>query len=42
MLTLCDREDVPQSVKDAVRHWYEMGHKRFDVLVGLVKEMEDE
>lgn len=37
ILIICDNEDVPQSVKDAVRHWYEQGHKRFDVLVELVR-----
>jgi hypothetical protein len=42
MLTICDNEDAPQSVKDAVRHWYKEGRKRFDVLVGIVRELEDE
>ena len=41
LFTLCDREDVPQSIKDAARHWYSQGRERFDVLVGLVRELEE-
>ncbi len=38
--TLCNDEDVPQAVKDAVALWYLKGRARFDFMVAEVKELE--
>ena len=40
LITLCERDDIPDIVKDAARHWYEQGRVRFNDLVGEVKELE--
>lgn len=40
LLTICDDEDVPQVVKNAVRHWYKQGRIRFDGLVAEVRDLE--
>lgn len=42
MQTICDREDVPQAVKDAVARWYTGGHARFDVIVRELENMDEQ
>jgi len=40
MLTICDTEGAPQSVKDAVQRWYDKGRARLDAIADDLEKIE--
>ena len=39
--TLCDNEELPQNVKDAVEHWFDKGYDRLNEIAKAIEELED-
>ena len=39
LITLCEKEDVPEVVKEYARHWFKEGRKNFDVYVAEVEKL---
>lgn len=38
MLEICDREDAPEALKQAVKRWYDMGRLRMEAIAEAIDE----
>ena len=41
MQTLCDIQDTPEHIKDAVTRWYSKGHVRLDAIISDLEKLEN-
>ena len=41
LMTVCDTDGAPQSVKDAVNRWYEQGWARLRAIIDDLEKLDD-